>query len=165
MKKFCALYLIAVSCLAFPCRAASKAEESDNARMFAAHRVPMTFSSKPHPAMIGPKEREYRMSIRNGALYGDRFAGHYLLAGWGCGGGCTMLVAIDTETGTVIWFPGSIQHDGDGGNGMVFRADSNVLRVTGSLDGKDSADRWFVLEPAGFREIGNQPKKLVVAGR
>lgn len=116
--------------------------------------------------MIGPNEREYRAPIRNGALYGDRFAGHYLLVTWGCGGGCTQMVAIDTTSGAVVWFPGNILHDGDGGNRLLFRADSNAIRMAGSPDGKSLADRWFLLDEKGFREIGDAPvKTAVVAGR
>ena len=50
---------------------------------------------------------EYRTRIRQWAVEKPNFAGHYILANWGCGTECLMIVIIDAKTGKVF-HPGGV---------------------------------------------------------
>jgi hypothetical protein len=43
--------------------------------------------------------REYRTRLSQWAKDKPNFAGHYILATWGCGAGCTQITIIDAKTG------------------------------------------------------------------
>lgn len=50
-------------------------------------------------------ERQYQTVIRDAAKGPIDFAGHYILATWGCGSSCVMAAAIDAKTGRVTSLP------------------------------------------------------------
>src|SRR4051812_20287190 len=49
-----------------------------------------------------PRSRTYRTVLRGWATEKPNFAGHYILATWGCGTGCTQVAIIDAITGKVF---------------------------------------------------------------
>jgi hypothetical protein len=49
----------------------------------------------------------YRTQLRGWAKEKPNFAGHYILATWGCGTGCTQIAIIDAITGKVFHPPGA----------------------------------------------------------
>jgi hypothetical protein len=56
-----------------------------------------------HAPMLESKHhRMFRTAIREAAKNGVNFAGHYVIADWGCGTGCTQFVVQDALTGTVV---------------------------------------------------------------
>jgi hypothetical protein len=48
------------------------------------------------------RSRRYRTQLRNWAEEKPNFAGHYILATWGCGTGCTEIAVIDAISGKVF---------------------------------------------------------------
>ena len=49
-----------------------------------------------------PRSRMYRTLLTGWATEKPNFAGHYILATWGCGTGCTQIAVIDALTGKVF---------------------------------------------------------------
>ena len=45
----------------------------------------------------------FRTRITKEALQGPNFAGHYTVATWGCGTGCTEFAIVNAKTGTVFF--------------------------------------------------------------
>ena len=53
------------------------------------------------PSFRNKVTREYRTRLSQWAKEKPNFAGHYILATWGCGTDCTQLTIIDVKTGVV----------------------------------------------------------------
>jgi hypothetical protein len=49
-----------------------------------------------------PLSRRYRTKLRAFARSKPNFAGHYIVATWGCGTGCSRVAIIDAKTGAVL---------------------------------------------------------------
>src|SRR5260221_7219653 len=50
-----------------------------------------------------PDARTFRTRLSEALAGGVNFAGHYVVAGWGCGTGCISGAIIDARTGNVFW--------------------------------------------------------------
>ena len=50
-----------------------------------------------------PDARTFRTRLSEALASGVNFAGHYVVAGWGCGTGCISGAIIDARTGNVFW--------------------------------------------------------------
>jgi hypothetical protein len=57
------------------------------------------------PILTTPRQRQYRTMIRIGAKSWFTFAGHFKIAGWGCGSSCMGFVIVDSKTGQVFNAP------------------------------------------------------------
>jgi len=75
---------------------------------------------------------------------GVNFAGHYIVAGWGCGTGCISGAIIDARTGNVLW-PLPLNALGvwyDGQNyadePVAYRKNSRLLIISGSPGVRDN---------------------------
>ena len=123
------------------------------------------------------RSRTYRTQLRRWAAEKPNFAGHYILATWGCGTGCTQIAIIDALTGNVFHPPGArtnsvvdVHHEllVDGGSSR-YRADFGALRY--SVDSRlliligTPEDRienrgisYFVWENDGLKRIRFVPK-------
>ena len=55
------------------------------------------------PVLATKDARMFRTELRRQASMGPNFAGHFTLARWGCGAGCTTVAVIDAISGHV-WF-------------------------------------------------------------
>jgi hypothetical protein len=61
------------------------------------------YNGKVHAPILESKHhRMFRTAIREAAKQSSNFAGHYVIADWGCGTGCTQFVILDALTGTVV---------------------------------------------------------------
>lgn len=106
-----------------------------------------------------PYARRFR-SVLTGALeHGPNFAGHYVLARWGCGTSCEALAMVDTNSGRVMVPKAieSITHDLPCDKPLVeFERESALLKLT-QRDGEAAVTRYLVWGLAGhpgqFREI------------
>ncbi|WP_322011202.1 hypothetical protein [Paraburkholderia sp. J12] len=75
----------------------------------------------------------YRSAIKEAARGPINFAGHYILAEWGCGAGCIMAAAVDTATGRVTSLPFTVSDwPLDVTKPLTYRANSCLLIVRGS---------------------------------
>jgi hypothetical protein len=118
-----------------------------------------------------PRSRHYRTQLRNWAAEKPNFAGHYILATWGCGTGCTEIAIIDAITGKVFHPAGAqansivdvdaelLEDDTsrrrDDFGALRHSPDSRLLVVFGMLDNKP-ANRgiaWFVWENEALKRI------------
>jgi hypothetical protein len=57
------------------------------------------------PVLATREAREYRTVLRQAASGKVNFAGHYILAKWGCGSSCVMGGIIDARSGQVTMLP------------------------------------------------------------
>lgn len=97
--------------------------------------------------------------LRAAAKRTPDFAGHYILASWGCGASCVMAAAIDTRSGVVTWFPFTVCcWDIEVTNPLEFRLDSHLLIVHGSLNeqGAGSDVHFYDFQNARFRLLQSQ---------
>jgi hypothetical protein len=124
-----------------------------------------------------PRSRMYRTQLRGWASEKPNFAGHYILATWGCGTGCTQIAVIDALTGKVFHPPGARTnsvvnvHDellvnGDSSprradfGALRYSADSRLLVLIGTPEerGENRGISYFVWENDGLRRIRFVPK-------
>ena len=81
------------------------------------------------PVLIARRLTE---ALRNGV----NFSGHFIVAGWGCGTGCTNAAVIDTFTGKIDWPEQFYNVDATYGDGysdvqLDFKKNSRLLIVHG----------------------------------
>lgn len=96
----------------------------------------------------------YRTRLRNAAKQEPNFAGHYVIAEWGCGTTCVMGAAIDVASGRVTFLPASACcWTGVDANfkPLEFRLNSRLFVMAGLLNeqGKMGA-HFFVFDGRAF---------------
>ena len=96
-------------------------------------------------------DRLFRTRLREAARRRPDFAGHYVLARWGCGAMCQSVEIIDVRSGRVIWTPGSICCWTTRDNSIEpvrFRPDSSLLILTGLRNEKegDNGAHYYRIE-------------------
>jgi hypothetical protein len=122
-------------------------------------KYPAKLTSHGHPAkpnLSDPAARLFRTQLRRGAAQGSVFAGHYAVAMWGCGMGCLSFAVIDSVTGRVIFFPGTISGFIEHGEKLTFKLDSRAVHVIGSINEADPADRWYVWNGRTFHLLSQR---------
>lgn len=101
-----------------------------------------------------PLTKTFRTQVQKWSKERPNFAGHYILAAWGCGTNCTQLAIIDAITGKVFHPTGvttidstNVHHEllegGDpwhASGAIRFRPDSNLLVLIGMPE-EDTARR------------------------
>ena len=89
------------------------------------------------PRLITRTDKMYRTMLREGATGKPNFAGHFIVATWGCGTQCIMGAVIDANTGNVYWLPHSTccwdQID-DNFEPIEFRLNSRLIIFSGLRD-------------------------------
>lgn len=105
------------------------------------------------------RARQYRTVIRNAAKGPIDFAGHFILATWGCGAGCIMAAAIDTTSGRVTSLPFAVSDwPMDVPEPLSYRADSCLLVVKGSRNESDEhGTYYYVFDGKAFRLRASEP--------
>jgi hypothetical protein len=89
-----------------------------------------------------PLARLFRTRLKEWAASEPNFAGHYILATWGCGTDCTQITIIDAMTGRIFHPAGAgvldstnVHDDFIKGDRVVdFRSDSRMLMLVGAPD-------------------------------
>jgi len=124
-----------------------------------------------------PRSRMYRTQLRGWAKEKPNFAGHYILATWGCGTGCTQIAVIDALTGKVFHPSGArtnsvvdvhdellIEEDpsprrADFG-ALRYRVDSRLLVLIGTPENRveNRGISYFVWENDRLRKVRFVPK-------
>lgn len=112
--------------------------------------------------------RMFRTRLREWGREKPNFAGHYILASWGCGTSCAQIAIIDAKTGKVFHPQevGSVDmvnvHD-DFWKGeqwpLRYRADSRLLVLVG-MPNEDTSQRgisFYLWEPPRLRLIRRVP--------
>jgi hypothetical protein len=84
----------------------------------------------------------FRTRIREAARQKPNFAGHYVLAAWGCGAECLSYAIIDVKTGAVhfdgmsvcCWFSSALPEKPADFEPVDFRLNSRLVIMTGMLN-------------------------------
>lgn len=113
-----------------------------------------------------PAARTMRTRLSEALSDGVNFAGHYIVAGWGCGTGCISGAVIDARNGKVYWplplyaLASGTNPDGNYVNEPVaYRKNSRLLIITGSPGVKDNEKE----KPSGkyfYEWLGNDLKLI-----
>lgn len=141
---------------------------------FAAYKVKVgNRTSKPPNLASNRNARMYRTNLRNAARDGVNFAGHFVVATWGCGTGCTASALINARTGRVF-FPDVLQGVGAGfcelpdyTETLVYQPDSRLLVLSGfkgsARNGASGNCGIYYLEWTGmnFRQVRYISKKMI----
>lgn len=132
---------------------------------FAALAAPPVLQPK-QPVLDTADKRKYRTRITEGVEEGERFAGRFTIASWGCGTQCLQFAIIDPATGAVFYrepngIAGAPWHDGF----FEFRGDSRLIVLVGERMDSSGQDRTgvFYLEWTGttLRELRYEPQEKV----
>lgn len=132
---------------------------------FAAPVAPPVLRPK-RPVLDTADKRRYRTRITEGAEEGERFAGRFTLATWGCGTQCLQFAIIDPASGAVFYrdpngIAGAPWHEGY----FEFRRDSRLIVLVGERLDTTGRDRTgvFYLEWTGttLRELRFEPQEKV----
>ena len=111
------------------------------------------FKGTPAPPILRTShQRMFRTMIRDAAKKGPNFAGHYMIASWGCGAGCVSLALIDEKTGTVYDGPfGTIAWTPSQGESepLSFRTNSRLLIARGCPEEDEKACGSYFYEWTG----------------
>jgi hypothetical protein len=124
-----------------------------------------------------PRSRMYRTQLRGWSTEKPNFAGHYILATWGCGTGCTQIAVIDALSGKVFHPPGARTNYAldvhgdllvDAGSSprradfgaLRYSADSRLLVLFGTPESRagNRGISYFVWENGGLKRIRFVPK-------
>jgi hypothetical protein len=125
-----------------------------------------------------PRSRRYRTVLNEWSKEAPNFAGHYILATWGCGTGCAQIAIIDARTGK-IFHPAGLQVNSianvddqlltGGGTSRLsndfgalqYRVESRLLVVIGAPndDLNNRGISYFVWENDRLRRLRFVPKR------
>ncbi|HJU07914.1 MAG TPA: hypothetical protein VJ727_05460 [Rhodanobacteraceae bacterium] len=100
------------------------------------------------PNLSSPRAHLYRTVLRDAAKNGPNFAGHFIIALWGCGSACASWAMINARTGAVWFAPFTVSappcKDSPAfcNQSIDFELDSNLIVVTGSRN-ETGAGRYF----------------------
>lgn len=108
------------------------------------------------PILSTPRQRLYRTMIRLGAKGRSTFAGHFKIAGWGCGSSCMGFAIVDSKTGQVFdtpfeyyeWNDLVLNSDYDTDYGPTMenissRSDSRLLIIRGCPEEKNCGTYYY----------------------
>jgi hypothetical protein len=94
---------VVMALLWIPAIALGNCRSKDKFPKFEQFPVAEVFRSKVHAPVLKTRiAHMYRSQIRWAMKDGVNFAGHYVVARWGCGTGCAQFVIVDAITGNVI---------------------------------------------------------------
>jgi hypothetical protein len=163
MTRFAFAVLISVLLIGADAQSPAPATAPDFAQypshgLFTGKQVPTIFRT--------PGQRMFRTVIREQAKNRPNFAGHYVIAQWGCGTGCISNAIIDLETGVV--------YDGPFGNlpkatlylgpppdpestGLFFRANSRLLIARGCPNDGNCGNYFYEWNGAAFKLLLRTP--------
>jgi len=86
----------------------------------------------------------YRSRLREAAKEKPNFAGHFIIAAWGCGAQCLMGAVINAKTGRVNWIPHTTCCWGtevdERFEPIEFRLNSRLIVFSGLRDEKEGDD-------------------------
>ena len=119
---------------------------------YGAYNVPVALGGERADVdLSSAKSRQYADQLESAGGQPVNFAGHYVLAVWGCGASCVMGAAVDATTGGVFWLPFTVCcWPRDVVEPLEFRPDSRLLVVHGSRDEEGSGTHEFVFDGHAF---------------
>jgi hypothetical protein len=124
------------------------AQAGSTAPKFEDYPAGEVFRGKPASPVVNTQAaRMFRTELGRQAASGPNFAGHFVLARWGCGAGCVATAIIDSRSGRV-WFPGLRVQDaivqGDiADHSTDFEIDSELIVARGSVNQLGAGTAYF----------------------
>ncbi len=152
--------------LAMPTLAAAQ-KVPDTPPRFESYPVQASVTGR-HRLILGRADMEYRTRLRVAARQPPNFAGHYVLALWGCGMECAMGAAIDDRSGHVTWLPGTVCCWLSAPGAMTpdaepvrYRRDSRLLILTGLRNEHegDWGEHYYTIDGNGFDHLLDVPRQ------
>ncbi|NPT42065.1 hypothetical protein GNZ12_12190 [Paraburkholderia sp. 1N] len=150
MKKFLLMGFVSAMCWMSVAQAADA-----GVPRFEDFAVNDTFAGKAAKVrLVSADDKEYATRIREASRQKPNFAGHYVLASWGCGTSCVSTVVIDAKTGRVTWLPFTVCcWDVDVQEPIEFRRDSRLLVVHGSRNEEGGGTYYYALDKDSFKLV------------
>lgn len=149
MRKFLWMLMLSIAC------GHGIAQADTAAPRFDEYAVKDGFNGKPAKVrIVSAEDREYATRLREASRQKPNFAGHYVLASWGCGASCLSTVAIDSNNGHVTWLPFTVCcWDVDVTEPIEFRRDSRLIVVHGSRNEAGGGTYYYSLDKSGFELV------------
>ncbi len=120
-----------------------------------------------------PQSRLYRTRLKEWSREKPNFAGHFILAAWGCGTDCTQIAIIDAKTGRIFHPPGATynvavnvhddllptcEHIRDSCGSILHRPDSRLLVMIGRPEDSERGIWYFLWEKNRLVKLRFIPK-------
>lgn len=111
-------------------------------------------------------DQGYRTRLREAARQRPDFAGHYVLALWGCGTECVIGAAINVASGRVTWLPGTVccwfsgaQAQAQDVEPVRYRRDSRLIVLNGMRNERedDLGRHYYAIEGDRFVHLLDLP--------
>jgi hypothetical protein len=136
-KKTSAVTLLFASLLLIVCSSSVTFAQS-NVPRFKDYPAGETYKGPNAKLVLSGEDRTFRTRLQQAAKQKPNFAGHYIVAAWGCGAGCVMGAAIDAKTGkvhrwdfTICCWPADVD---DKFKPIEYRLDSRLIVFSGLLN-------------------------------
>ncbi|MBA3765558.1 MAG: hypothetical protein H0W99_00960 [Acidobacteria bacterium] len=119
-------------------------------------QVKEQYRGKPHALVLSGDARMFRTRLREAAKGKPNFAGHYIVATWGCGSACVMGAVIDVKTGRVYMLPATLccwtAMVDDQFNPVEFRLNSRLIIFSGARNERegDAGAHYYKFENNRF---------------
>ncbi|MEM5437118.1 hypothetical protein [Paraburkholderia diazotrophica] len=114
--------------------------------------TPETVQKQARLKLTTAETRRYATQLREVQKHPVDFAGHFVMASWGCGAGCVTAAAIDVRTGAVTMVPFTVSDwPLDVTEPLSFRKDSCLLIVRGSRNEKGRGTYYYRFDGKYFR--------------
>ncbi|GJI88145.1 MULTISPECIES: hypothetical protein [Duganella] len=151
--------LAAATILLAPPQASGAADASPP--QFSSHQVSDIYSGPTaKPRLLTKKDREFGSRLREAAAQHVNFAGHFVVATWGCGASCVMGAILDARSGKVTWLPFIICcGDYDSAMPVDFRPDSALIVFKGMRNEQGPGGTYYyVYERDKLKLLAEQPQ-------
>ncbi|WP_283151275.1 hypothetical protein [Silvimonas soli] len=127
---------------------------------FADYSVTVIPPNKPAQVQLADAQsRRYASRLREAGHSKPNFAGHYVLASWGCGASCQMTAAIDAKTGSVIWLPFTVCcWDINIQQPLEFKTNSRLLIVHGARNERGNGTYFYEFDGKRFKLLAERTK-------
>jgi hypothetical protein len=152
------------ACLIVIACAAQSAFAQQREPRFEDYKVTEQYAGKCAPLVLTRRDREFRTRLREASQEKPDFAGHYIVAEWGCGAGCVMGAIIDAKTGRVYWLPFTVccwsADVPDTFEPIEYRIDSSLIVINGARNEKegDNGKHFYKFENGKFVLIQSAKK-------
>jgi hypothetical protein len=104
---------------------------------FSDYAAAKIYNGRPAKPKLTREQRTFRTRIRLAAKQPVDFAGHYVVAAWGCGASCVAFSIVDSVSGVVYdgfgvaELPGSWEEEHPAPERLEYKRDSRLLRING----------------------------------
>jgi hypothetical protein len=139
---------------------------------FSDHPVSEIYTGKNHPLVMDEIGKEFKTRLKDAIKHEKpSFAGHYLVASWGCGtSGCNTGAIIDAITGKAYLLPVALasvyplkkEFENESGQEHIYKLNSRLMIFAGNIDtsqaeGGDDLIEFYEFKDDKFNFIKSLP--------